>query len=312
VLRSWKIIRPLNLVIIALVFVVIRFSLFQPAVVTYALQLSLTTLEYLLLMLSCMLIAAGGYIINDIRDLKADLINKPNKVFIGENLTAQKAGYLYMLLTILGLILGALVAFQVGNINLVGVHIVSSVLLYLYAVSLKKITLAGNLIVSLLIMISVVTPALFEPAIYQLSRPGDWYAANQIWTWVLGLAVFSFLLTLVREIIKDMEDCKGDAVAGDKSIPIVWGMDAAKGISVAVLLVITIALGFAARYVYFEYNNYYYLYIIFILLSCLGLIYRVLKAKQTQDYAKISAALKGLMLAGLLWLPISQLINQFI
>jgi 4-hydroxybenzoate polyprenyltransferase len=310
VLRSWKIIRPLNLVIIALVFFVIRFSLFQPAVENYALQLSLTTVEYLLLMFSCMLIAAGGYIINDIRDLKADLINKPDKVFIGEHLSAQQAGYAYVLLTAIGLGMGAFAAWSVGNLQLVGVHIVSSVLLYLYAVSLKKITLVGNLIVSLLILISVLTPALFEPAIYQLSRPGDWYAANQIWTWVLGLAVFSFLLTLVREIIKDMEDYNGDAVAGDKSIPIVWGMDAAKGVSVAVLFAITIALGFSARYLYYEYSNYYYIYILFILLNFLGLSYQVLKAKQTRDYARISAALKGLMLAGLLWLPISQLINQ--
>lgn len=310
--HSWKIIRPLNLAIIALVFMILRFSLFQPAAENYALQLTLSLPEYLLLMLSCMLIAGGGYIINDIRDQKADQINKPNQVFVGNYLTVQQAGYWYVVLSVSGLALGVFAAWKTGNIQLAGVHIICAVLLYLYAVSLKKITLLGNLIVSLLILFSVLTPALFEPAIYQLARPGDWYAANEIWRWVLGLGLFSFLLTLVREIVKDMEDRPGDASVGDRSIPIAWGMDAAKGISAAVLLVISTALCFAAVYLYNKYNVYYYsIYLIILLPVFIWLIYRVIKAENTRHFAVISASLKGLMLAGLLVLPIAQLINLF-
>jgi 4-hydroxybenzoate polyprenyltransferase len=302
---AWKIVRPTNLAIIALVFILVRCFLWEPMAEQFGLIGTLSWAWYLLLLISCMSIAAGGYILNDIQDVGADQINKPEKVFVGKTISLERAKFWYALCSIFGLVAGGLCAWQIGRLSMLGVHIVSVVLLYMYATRWKKILVLGNLTVALLIFISVLTPILFEPSIYDFRRPGDWFAAQLVWKWMLGLARFSFILTLAREVVKDLQDMEGDSNSGDKTIPIVLGAEVARWI-VSGLLFCSVFLSFKAGLFLEEFytNSTYMIFAGVLTVGMMLGMWLSLNAKTKQHYARISLLIKTLMLAGLLVLPL--------
>lgn len=153
---------------------------------------------------STLLIAAAGYIINDYYDIKIDLINKPERVVIGKTITRRYAILFHTLMSMVGVALGLLINWKVGAINFV-----CAFLLWLYSNNLKRQPLIGNVLVSLLTGLSVfVLVFLYE----------------QFHALVFVYALFAFFMTLIREIVKDMEDVKGDFTFGCKTLPIVWGI----------------------------------------------------------------------------------------
>ena len=234
-MKYLSILRPVNLLIVAVTMLMMRFLLISPAAAKFGLQLTLTNWEFCVLILSCVLIAAGGYVVNDLYDVAADDVNKPGVNLIGRVISTSHGWWLYAWTSGLGLLAGLFSSLAAGDIKLISIQIVAAVSLYLYAASLKRITLLGNVLVAIIVALSVVTPAVFEPSVYALDRPADWYAAGFIWTWVLIMTLFSFLLTLVREIVKDIEDQEGDKLREDATIAIVWGTEAARGVAIAML-----------------------------------------------------------------------------
>lgn len=284
---------------------VIHFCLIVPASLKFGLQLSLSISDFIVLIASCLFIAAGGYIVNDIFDIAADDINKPGVNLVGKELSIAQAWRLYAIFTMLGLMAGIYSAVQAGDLKLVSIQIIAAVSLYLYAASLKRITLLGNIIVALIIALSVITPAVFEPSLYLLDRPADWYAARFVWTWVLTMALFSFKLTLVREIVKDIEDREGDLIRKDATIALVWGTEAARGVATAIL---TTTLGLVVWGLFLmrqlPYIEGYGLtaYAIGVALLLLINLVLLLKAASKAHYHQVSSSLKLTMVAGLSFL----------
>ena len=153
---------------------------------------------------STILIAAAGYIINDYYDIKIDLINKPERVVIGKTITRRYAILFHTMISFLGVALGLLINWKVGAINFI-----CAFLLWLYSNNLKRQPLIGNVLVGLLTGLSVfVLVFLYE----------------QFHALVFVYALFAFFMTLIREVVKDMEDVKGDNTFGCKTLPIVWGI----------------------------------------------------------------------------------------
>lgn len=304
-MTAWKLVRPANLLIIFATFALIRLFILDPVREKFGLQLQFDYLHYIILMFSCLLIAAGGYIVNDIRDVDIDRVNKPGDNLIGKVIPFSTAWRIYLALSLFGLLAGIYVADYAGNWQLVSVHVIAVVLLYLYATFLKGVPLAGNVTVALLIALTVFIPAIFERSLYVLERPGDWYAADFAWLWIAALAVFSFKLNLVREIIKDMEDEEGDREGDIRTMVTAWGPEVARGVAVAVMVTVVGLLCFGAYLLYRNLEDYSWLLIIYTaLLAVLSaiLLVQIYKAENKPAFSRLSRFLKIEMAFGLLGL----------
>jgi len=225
-------IRAGNLLIASFTLILIRHFLILPILEIYGTPSGLTGFQYNLLTLSIILTAAGGYVINNIFDQDIDAINKPERKIFQGIINASSATSLYILICI-----GAIAAayFSVKNSGtLVAVYVVlvSCGLLYFYAAGYKKMLIAGNIVVAALIALMIYLPAV-----------ADTEAGNNdvLKSMLAGYAVFAFLLTLVREIIKDCEDVEGDKAFNAQTIPIILGKSKARLIA-AIILIITLIM----------------------------------------------------------------------
>ncbi|MBC8045593.1 MAG: geranylgeranylglycerol-phosphate geranylgeranyltransferase [Fimbriimonadaceae bacterium] len=309
ILHWFKLIRPVNLIILVLTQYFLNIFLLIPNFNTYGILFSLDAFHFFLLILSTVLICAGGNIINDYYDVKADAINKPDKQIVGKYISQKAALTGYWVITICGLLLGVYLAYKVGNIKLATVQGVCILLLYFYSYSYKRILLLGNLVVALLTALSILIIGVFEPHLYNLQREGDYYIAGLCWKYIIGISLFAFLLTLVREIIKDIEDMEGDNHIYVNSIPIAWGVNAAKGIICAILLSVIGLTGYIIFFGMLKGNTLYLNYAVVLMIILAYCFYIVIKAKEKKDFSFLSLLAKVCMLIGILFFPVYYFVN---
>ena len=198
----------------------------------------------LLIMLATVFIAAGGYVINDYFDVKIDRINRPDELIVTRSISKPSAMRLSMVLSGTGIICGIAAAGMVRSWTLGILFVIIPGLLWFYSSSYKRLFMVGNLIIALLAGVAPMVVAMANVAILQL-RYGTILAyttlPHDIYAWVGGFALFAFLLTWIREIIKDMQDQMGDRELECHSMPVVWGEKWTK-VFVTGLIVLTIAL----------------------------------------------------------------------
>ena len=198
----------------------------------------------LLIMLATVFIAAGGYVINDYFDVKIDRINRPDELIVTQSISKPSAMRLSMVLSGTGIICGIAAAGMLRSWTLGILFVIIPGLLWFYSSSYKRLFMVGNLIIALLAGVAPMIVAMANVAILQL-RYGTILAyttlPHDIYAWVGGFALFAFLLTWIREIIKDMQDQMGDRELECHSMPVVWGEKWTK-VFVTGLIVLTIAL----------------------------------------------------------------------
>jgi 4-hydroxybenzoate polyprenyltransferase len=229
-----------------------------------------------LISLSTILIAAAGYIINDYFDVKIDLINKPERVIVGRYLKRRVAMGAHQTLNVIGCLIGLWVGRWVFVIN-----VLSVTLLWFYSSYFKRQPFIGNLIVAVLMSLSLVVLVVY----YR-------YNTNL----VLLYAGFAFGITLIREIIKDMEDLRGDASHGCRTLPIVWGLPRTKQL-VYLLIALFIPGLFLVAY---RLDNISLAWLFTVLTLPIGwLTYRLVYADKKQDFARLSTLCKYIMLIGM-------------
>lgn len=224
---------------------------------------------------STSIIAGAGYIINDYYDIKIDLINKPSRVVIGKDIPRRYALLFHSVLSFIGVALGFLLGWKIGLIN-----IFSSFLLWWYSNSLKRQPLIGNFMVALLTGLSI----MLINVLYGLSDP-----------FVVIYSLFAFFMTLVREIIKDMEDLKGDNTFGCKTLPIIWGIRKTKWL-IYFLLALLSALVILLNTTYTQMPFYYFLFFLFVPLAFF--IFWLVPADTKRDFYTLSQWCKVIMLLG--------------
>ena len=197
-----------------------------------------------LLVLSVVCVAAGGYVINDYFDVKIDRINRPDDLVVTRVVSRDAAMRLFQVLTAVGIVAGLAVAWWARSWNLLFIYVVIPGLLWFYSSSYKRMFLIGNLIVA---FISALVPLLIAMVnadhLRFLYHESLVYTpiVGQLYVWLGGFALFCMLLTLSREVVKDMEDVEGDRELECRTMPIVWGEKVSK-IVVTIVLLATIAL----------------------------------------------------------------------
>jgi 4-hydroxybenzoate polyprenyltransferase len=234
-----------------------------------------TDWKFLILVLSTVFIAAGGYIINDYFDVKIDQINKPDEVFVGRIIKRRYALLIHQILSGMGVVLGLFLGWKILLVNSFSVTI-----LWFYASIFKKKPFSGNLIVAFLTALSISEIALY-------------YEPGRIIIHIYAL--FAFFINLIREIIKDMEDMKGDAAHGSKTLPIFFGIRKTKNIiySLIVLFVLLVLILLT------KLSN-FNLWICFGILGILLLVmlYKLILADRKKHFAELSRICKIIMLLG--------------
>jgi|OSPMetMinimDraft_2_1075162.scaffolds.fasta_scaffold00075_16 geranylgeranylglycerol-phosphate geranylgeranyltransferase len=154
------------------------------------------------------LIAASGYVINDVFDVKADTISKPWRPLVSGKISIKEAKVIYYLLTLMG----NLMSIILGLLPLL-YSIATTFLLFSYSKLIKKMAIMGNLLVAF----TSASSFLFG-SIVAIEKGLGVY--NEI---ILVAFLYIFLFTLIREIAKTIEDVEGDKVLGAKTIAILLG-----------------------------------------------------------------------------------------
>ena len=254
--------------------------------------------HFIILILSTIFIAASGYIINDIYDIKADTINKPENVYVGNKISLKKSNNLYFILNIIGLVLGLYLSYHIENFSFFIIYIIISFLLYRYAIYLKKKFLIGNIIVSFLVFLSIIIVAIFD-----LVPATNGYNQNSqsiIFLLIVKIASFAFILTLLREIVKDIEDIEGDKKIKANTIPIALGIDKTKNIIFLITILAILGVVYFGSS-YYETNKLIFYYLLFLVVfPLLYFMVKVKSAKTKIKYKKLSNLLKLIMLIGML------------
>jgi 4-hydroxybenzoate polyprenyltransferase len=197
-----------------------------------------------LLMAGTVLIAAGGYVINDYFDIKIDRINRPERLIVSAAVTKTQAMWCFRILTGLGIVSGLVLAWYVRSTTLALVFVLVPGLLWFYSASYKRQFLVGNLIVSLAAGMTPLIVAIANVAVLQLRFPDLMQytsLVHDLYMWLGGFALFAFLTTFVREIIKDLQDVPGDRELECHSMPVVIGTLGTK-IVVTVMTAVIVAL----------------------------------------------------------------------
>jgi 4-hydroxybenzoate polyprenyltransferase len=231
----------------------------------------------MVLAFSTAIIAGAGYIINDYYDIKIDLINKPDRVVIGKDIGRRYALLFHSVLSFSGVGLGFLLGWRLGLI-----HIFSSFILWWYSNNLKRQPFVGNFMVALLTGLSI----LLVNLLYDLDN-----------SFVIIYSLFAFFMTLVREIIKDMEDLKGDNTFGCKTLPIIWGIRKTK-VVVYFLLALFSSLVILLNAIYTQMPFYYFLVFLFAPLSIF--LFGLVRADTKRDFYGLSQWCKVIMILGVI------------
>ena len=271
-----------NLLIMLLCLVLVRAGLLLPEA---PLRTSVLAPRFGLLVLSALLVAAAGYIINDYYDVKIDAINRPDRLVIGRVVRRRKAMLAHVLMSGTGVLLAAWLHPVLGAVTLG-----TALLLWGYSARFKRVALAGNASIATLTAALVLLPELQ----LQLARN----ESNSV-VWPYALA--AFLLTMVREIVKDVEDMRGDAQHGCRTLPLVAGVARTKWVSgffLACLGLLTVG----ATYRLFE-SGHWPLgtwLVLLVLLPMAQLARLLIRADRRRHFKHLSAWCKGIMLAGVL------------
>ena len=325
-----KLIRLPNLLIIVLTQYAIRYAIIGPFLFKFSgdmeidrAGLKMENLDFFLLSLSTVMVAAAGYIINDYFDVKVDRVNRPETILVGKHIKRRVAMGSHIVISSIAILIGVYLAYKIGNWQLALIQVLSVGALWYYSTMFKKQVLVGNVIVALLAGLVPLVAGLYELILqheysdetvnillfyleegtpfelieYQLHR-----VLTGILYWVLGFSVFAFLSTVVREIIKDIEDYEGDKKYFSNTLAVVHGKQTAKVVAQVFTVIMIAAIGYL-QYIQLQAKDTgSFMYFLFAIQAPLVyMIYKLQLAKEKKDFTKLSRYMKMVMLMGIVY-----------
>lgn len=266
-----KVSRIPNLVVIACIQIITAHYILEKQVI------DIIELPFIALVISTLMIAAAGYIINDYHDQKIDMINRPERVIVGISLKRRIALASHSILNLAAIYIGYLIDPLIFLI-----HIFSAFFLWYYSNALRRLPFVGNLTIASLTGLVILIVGIF----YRASEP-----------LLTVYAFFAFLISLIREIIKDIEDVKGEAAFGCSTIPVVWGI---RGAKVVILLISIAGSAYLAYYLLSMANQFVRVFFVSLLPLFAWFIWVLLKADTQKQYSKLHTASNWIILLGII------------
>ncbi len=305
-----RLVRWPNLVFIAVTQLLFYYCILLPVFDSYHTSPALSYNLLWLVMLSSIFIAAAGYIINDYFDLKIDSVNKPDKLVVEKIIKRRWAIIWHFFLSTIGILFSVGVNFAIHDwhaLLVVFINILCTFVLWLYSTNYKRQLLIGNTLISILtawvilILYVINLRSWFMVKMIYEYKYNYQMAITKLFKYAILYAGFAFIISLIREVIKDMEDMDGDAQYGCKTMPIVWGIPATKvftAVWIIVLIGALIILQFYAMHLGWWWSILYC--VATIMLPLLWVLHKLYKATAAADYHVLSNAVKWVMLAGIL------------
>lgn len=306
VIAFLRLMRWPNLVFIAITQWLFYFCVIESlqAEKTSSLQPSQHLLFYLL-MTASVLIAAGGYIINDYFDMHIDSVNKPDKVVVDKVVKRRWAILWHLVFSFSGVLLSLYISYKTGTWIIVIANIFCVLLLWFYSTTFKKKLLSGNIIISALTAWVIIVVYFFAGA--AIINYNGWHIGKysfdikKLYKFTILYAGFAFIVSLIREVVKDLEDMHGDARYQCKTMPIEWGVPATKVFAAVWIIVCCAALAIVQLYAWQSGWWFSAVYcIILIILPFIYILRELYKAVIPADYHRLSSYIKVVMLTGIL------------
>ena len=314
----FKIIRWKNLIIISLSQIFIKFFFID----FFIQKDQLLNENFVILLIITILIAASGYIVNDIYDYNLDQINKPEKVVLGKFLKSRDAIIIYMMFNCLAIVLSIFLCMKIEQEIYILVFLLIIYCLWLYSKKLKKYKIIGNILIAFFISLSILNVPLFS---YKNILSDDRFFVFLI---ISIFSVLAFLINVKREIIKDIEDIEGDKIHKVKSLPIIFGTKKSKLVTIIIGIILIFAISSLITFQILilrsdllldvggnqfsnpqiwgaNYISIIYMFIILIMFFYVELL--ILNATTKTNFTKASKLLKYLMLLSLLSIPVFSL-----
>ena len=319
----FKIIRWKNLIIISLSQIFIKFFFID----FFIQKDQLLNENFVILLIITILIAASGYIVNDIYDYNLDQINKPKKVVLGKFLKSRDAIIIYMMFNCLAIVLSIFLCMKIEQEIYILVFLLIIYCLWLYSKKLKKYKTIGNILIAFFISLSILNVPLFS---YKNILSDDRFFVFLI---ISIFSVLAFLINLKREIIKDIEDIEGDKIHKVKSLPIIFGTKKSKLVTIIIGIILMFAISSLITFQILilksdllldvggnqfsnpqiwgaNYISIIYMFIILIMFFYVELL--ILNATTKTNFTKASKLLKYLMLLSLLSIPVFSLTHFYL
>ncbi len=273
----------------------------------------LTVPLFWLLSFSSVLIAAAGYIINDYFDLNIDRVNKPDKIVVEKIIKRRWTIVWHWILSGLGILIGFYISWKLRNLIIGPANLLCVLLLWFYSTTFKKKLIIGNVIISLLTAWVILVLYFSEFRLHRFVDPAYHFILSRVFKFAILYAAFAFIISLIREVIKDIEDMEGDARYGCRTMPVVWGVQAARLFAGTWMVVLIAALVVVQFYIL------QYKWWINVLYSCFFVIGPLIKtmldlrkAKTVADYHRLSSLIKIVMFTGILSILLFKLYQSWI
>ncbi len=297
----FRLIRWPNLFFIALAQSLFYYAILLPGFQTVGLKNTLSPNMFFFLVLSCLFIAAAGYIINDYFDLNIDRVNKPGKMVVEKIIKRRWAIIWHGLLSGLGILIGIYISFSIHNPIIWISHCAAVALLLFYSTTFKRKLLIGNIIVSFLSSWVLLVLYLCEFRLHTFVHPIYHQVLSRIFKFAILYAGFAFILSLVREVVKDIEDMEGDASYKCRTMPIVWGVDVSKVFAGTWLVVLILSMAILQFYV-LQYKWWWVVVysVLFVILPLLYILRNLYRARAQEDFHELSGDIKLVMFTGIL------------
>jgi 4-hydroxybenzoate polyprenyltransferase len=291
-------IRLSNLVFIALTQALFQFCIYY---VLYKGNIpSNDTVSFILLVLSSLFIGAGGYIINDYFDMNIDEVNKPKRMIVGKVIKRRWAIAWHFMLSFTGIVLTMLAVPIFGKWYLILANTCCIALLWFYSTTFKRKLLLGNIVISLLTAWTILLIFFSKVSVADALLP---YHQSQpkLFRFAFLYAGFAFIISLIREAIKDIEDMPGDARYGCRTMPIVWGINTTK-VYIAVWLIILIITLVVVQVYVLQFRWWWAVVYctLFIIAPLLHILLQLFRASSVKHYHRLSNESKLVMLTGIL------------
>ncbi len=303
-----KLMRIQNLFIVVVALYVIRIFVFAPYFDICGYLPFINNFYFLLLVLATVLMTAAGYIINDYFDQTIDGINKPEKQIVGTIIKPKNAQNLFYIFSAISFLIGIVLAWKVGFLNLATIPLITAVMLWYYSFKYKRIFLWGNIVVAFLSGFVIIGYWLFEFFAMKNSVYGfiDCQKHFNLITNICFIYfAFAFLISLIREIVKDMQDVEGDKEAKRQTLPIRLGINKTKKVLYCLIAVFLFFVSVIQYIIYAAGNAWLSIYgFVMISAPVIYVLVKLISAKEKEDFKFLSGALKIIMLLGIILLII--------
>ncbi len=287
---------------------VVRYGMIEPILIFSNFGIAMPDYLFFLLVLATTMIAAAGYVINDYFDVRIDKINKPDEVVVDNGVKRRVAMVAHTVINVLGILIGCYVSYKAQLLSIGSIIFVfSAISLWFYSTDFKRQFLTGNVIISLLSGMVPFLAGLFEMQFVKL-RYQDLNISeninsmsNFILIMLASYSFFAFLISFMREIIKDAEDFEGDSEYGCRTLPVVMGIKTAKmvGAAFGAILISLLVYVQMDRYGAADGNLSFYYILVFIQIPLLLTIYKIVTANDKKDFRMASKLTKIIMLGGI-------------